>query len=131
LLQVNPVAHGFASQLSRHWPAAQIFPVSHSLENLQVFEGEVHDPATHVCPLAQSVAAVAAVHGHGPAVPPHASHEPATHALPSPQSAFVVQSFFGPGLTVGAVHTPDLQTVPCAHALSSEHVVAQPLARHT
>ena len=45
---VKPVAQGAVSQLTRHWPAAQIFPLSHSLENLHVFAGAVHEPATHV-----------------------------------------------------------------------------------
>jgi hypothetical protein len=46
LSHVNPVAHGAASQLARHCPSAQIFPLSHSLENLQVLLGAVHRPAT-------------------------------------------------------------------------------------
>ena len=131
LSQVKPAAHGAAAQLARHWPSAQTLPLSHSLENLQVFEGAVHEPATHAWPEAQSVAAVAVVHGHGPAEPPHASHEPATQALPSPQSLLVVQSFFAPGSTVGAAQSPALQTSPFAHGTASEHAVVQPLAVQT
>jgi len=131
LSHVKPAAHGVDSQLTRHWPSAQTFPVSHSLENLHVLTGEVHEPATHAWPLAQSVAAVAVVHGQGPAVPPHASQVFATQALPSPQSAFVVQSFFAPGSTAGAEQSPPLQTSPFAHGMLSEHVVVQPVAVQT
>jgi len=131
LSQVKPVAHGAAAQLARHWPSAQTFPLSHSLENLQVLEGAVQEPATHACPDAQSVAAVAVVQGHGPAEPPHASHDPETHALPSPQSLFVVQSFFAPGSTPGAEQRPALQTSPLAQGTASEHAVVQPLAVQT
>lgn len=128
---MKPAAQGVVSQLARHWPSAQTFPVSHSLENLHVFVGEVHDPATHAWPVEQSVAAVAGVQGHGPAAPPHASQLPATHALPSPQSLFVVQSFVGPGSVAGAEQSPALQTSPLAQGIASEHVVVQPLAVQT
>jgi hypothetical protein len=74
---VKPAAHGVVPQLARHCPLSQILPSPHSLENLHVLLGEVHEPATHAWPAAQSVAAVAVVHGHGPAVPPHASQVPA------------------------------------------------------
>jgi hypothetical protein len=131
LVHVKPVAQGAASQLARHWPSEQSFPLSHSLENLHVFAGEVHDPEEQVWPAAQSVAAVSVVHGHGPAVPPHASQLPAMQALPSPQSAFVVQSFLAPGSLVGAEQSPDLQTSPLAQGTASEHVVVQPLAVQT
>jgi hypothetical protein len=131
LSHVKPAAHGVVSQLARHWPSAQTFPASHSLENLHVLLGEVHDPATQACPEAQSVAAVAVVHGQGPAEPPHASHVPATQALPSPQSLFVVQSFFAPGSTVGAEQRPALQTSPFAQGIASEHVVVHPVAVQT
>jgi hypothetical protein len=129
--QVKPVAQGAASQLARHCPSAHTFPVSHSLENLHVFVGEVHDPATHVCPGEQSVAAVAVVQAHGPAAPPQASQVPPTHALPSPQSLFVVHSFCGPGSVVGAEQSPALQTSPLAQGTASEHVVVQPPAVQT
>jgi hypothetical protein len=131
LVQVNPSAHGVDAQPARHWPSAHTFPSPHSLENLHVFAGEVHEPPTHAWPLAQSVAAVAAVQGHGPAEPPHASQVFATQALPSPQSAFVVQSFFAPGSTVGAAQRPFLQTSPFAHGMLSEHVAVQPVAVQT
>jgi hypothetical protein len=128
---VNPAAHGAASQLARHWPSAQTFPLEHSLENLQVFVGEVHDPATQACPFEQSVAAVAVVHGQGPAAPPHAWHVLATQALPSPQSLLVVHSFLAPGSIAGAEQSPALQTSPLAHGTPSEHVAVQPLAVQT
>jgi hypothetical protein len=131
LSQVKPVAHGVAAQLVRHWPSAQTFPLSHSLENLHVLAGAVHAPATHAWPAAQSVAAVAVVHGHGPAEPPHASQAPATHALPLPQSLFVLQSFFAPGSTAGAEQRPALQTSPFAQGTPSEQVVVQPVAVQT
>jgi hypothetical protein len=131
LSHVKPSAQGAVAQLTRHWPSAQTFPLSHSLENLHVLVGEVHDPPTHAWPLAQSVAVVAVVHGQGPAEPPHASHVPATQALPSPQSLFVVQSFFAPGSTAGAEQSPALQTSPFAHGMLSEHVVVQPVAVQT
>jgi hypothetical protein len=47
LSHVKPVAHGAVSQLPRHRPSAQIFPFSHSLENLQAFWGAVHEPPMH------------------------------------------------------------------------------------
>jgi len=47
LAHVKPAAQGVASQLDRHCPSAQIFPASHSLENLQVFAAAVHAPETH------------------------------------------------------------------------------------
>jgi hypothetical protein len=131
LVQVKPAAHGVASQLVRHRPSAQIFPLSHSLENLHVLLGEVHDPEAQTWPAEQSVVAVAAVHGQGPAAPPQASHVPATHALPSPQSLFVVQSFLAPGSIAGAEQRPALQTSPLAQGTASEHVVVQPAAVHT
>jgi hypothetical protein len=131
LVHVKPSAHGVDPQPTRHWPSSQTLPSPHSLENLHVFAGEVHEPATQAWPLAQSVAAVAAVQGHGPAEPPHASHVFATQALPSPQSAFVVQSFLAPGSTVGAAHRPFLQTSPFAQGMASEHVVVQPVAVQT
>jgi hypothetical protein len=46
------------------------------------------------------------VHGHGPAVPPHALHVPFVHALPAPQSAFVEHSFVGPGSVPGGEQKP-------------------------
>jgi hypothetical protein len=92
------------------------------------FTGAVQLPATHSRPAEQSLGFE---HGHGPAVPPHASHAPATHALPSPQSSFVVQSFFGPGSVAGAEQSPALQTSPFGHGTASEHVVVQPLAVQT
>jgi hypothetical protein len=72
-----------------------------------------------------------AVHGHGPAVPPHASQAPAMQALPSPQSAFVVQSFFVPGVVAGAAQSPSLQTSPFAQGTPSEQVVVQPFEVQT
>lgn len=128
LSQRKPVAHGAASQLARHWPSAHTFPASHSLENLHVFVGEVHDPEAHVWPAAQSVAAA---QGQGPAVPPHAWQAPAMQVLPSPQSLFVVQSFVPPGSVPGAEQSPALQTSPLAHGRSSEQAVVQPLAVQT
>jgi hypothetical protein len=47
LSHVNPVAHGAVSQLVRHWPSAQTFPLSHSLENLHASLGALHEPPTH------------------------------------------------------------------------------------
>jgi hypothetical protein len=125
---VKPSPHDAESQLTRHWPSAQIFPFAHSLENLHVFACAVHAPATHVRPPVQSAAAV---HGHGPAVPPHAWHALPTQTLPSPQSVFVVHSFVPPGVVPGAVHEPDLQTVPFGHAASLAHCCAQPFVVHT
>jgi hypothetical protein len=94
---------------------------------LQVFAAAVHEPATHACPWLQSAAAW---HGHGPALPPHASQTPATQVPPA-QSALVVQSFLGPGSMAGAAQSPLLQTSPFAHGTPSEHVCVQPLAVHT
>jgi hypothetical protein len=130
-VQVKPAAHGAASQLERHWPSAQIFPASHSLENLQVFFASVQEPATQAWPVVQSVVTVASVQGQGPALPPHALHALATHALPGPQSAFVVQSFLPPGSIDGGEQSPFLQISPLAQGTASEQVVAQPVAVQT
>jgi hypothetical protein len=130
-VHVKPAAQGVVSQLPRHCPSAQTFPLSHSLENLQVFAGAVHDPATQAWPLAQSAAAVAGVHGQGPERPPHDSQVPAAHALPTPQSLFVVQSFFVPGSVPGAAQRLVLQISPFAQGTPSEHVVVQPAAVQT
>jgi hypothetical protein len=125
---VKPLLHGAVSQLARHSPSAQTFPASHSLENLHAFCCDVHDPPTQAWPLEQSVAAV---QGHGPAVPPHAWQLPETHALPSPQSVFVVHSFFAPGSVEGAEQTPALHTSPFGQEPSSEHTVAHPVCVQT
>ncbi len=129
-VHVKPSPHEALSQPARHWPSAQIFPCAHSLENLQVFVGEVHAPATHVRPPVQSVVAL---HGQGPALPPHAWQTLFTQTLlPSElQSVFVVHSFVPPGVVPGAVHVPDLQTVPFGHDASLAHCCAQPFVVQT
>ena len=120
---VKPAPHVVVSHVARHWPSAQTLPSAHSLEYLQTFAAAVHEPAWQVSPDAQSVAAV---HGHGPAVPPQASHFPLTQ-VPPLQSAFVVQSVVVPGSIVGAVQRFDLQTSPEGQVESSVQEVVQPV----
>jgi hypothetical protein len=130
LSHVKPSEHGAAAQLERHWPSAQTLSSPHSLENLQPFSCAVHEPPTHAWPASQSVAAVSAEHGHGPALPPHAWHALSTHTLPSPQSLLVVHSFFVPGSLLGAAQSPLLQTSPFGQLVSDVQTVAQPVEVH-
>jgi len=67
-VQVKPVAHGSAAlQVATHWPFAQTSPSAHWLERVHTVEVASQAPATHVWPVAQSLASV---HAQGPFVPP-------------------------------------------------------------
>jgi hypothetical protein len=95
---------------------------------LQVFCVAVQAPATQVKPFPHSAGAV---HGHGPALPPHAWHLPAVQVALPVQSVFVVHSFSVPGAVPGAEQSPLWQASPRGHWLLFVHLVVQPLAVQT
>jgi hypothetical protein len=118
-----------AEQPFTHWPFSQTSPAGHSLSYLQMFFGSVHVPPTHCWPFEQFAFDV---QGQGPFVPPHAWQWFWMQTWPLAQSALPVHcSGAPPSVLVGAMHMPDLQTVPFGQSPSAWHVCSQPCVVHT